>query len=243
MKTFISIIVAMVVAFLVYLFLKVIRFGLKRLLSRFSQLNLTLNLLVAINFMVWLAYAYWVADFLFGDRFYYPFLVFVSILIVAGLLSWFLLRDIFAGMVFRVRHNLKNGSVIHAGTISGQIISQDLTFLKIRTEKGMLLRIPYSRLNHEIVSQLANAGSQAAHILTIEIDKTSGKVAAEQLIRTTILNMPWSSLKEDVAIKSVGKSEEGGYLFEVSIFSMSAKQLQQIEMALEKSSAIRVITQ
>ena len=84
----------------------------------------------------------------------------------------------------------------------------------------MLLRIPYSRLNHEIVSQLANAGSQEAHILTIEIDKTSGKVAAEQLIRTTILNMPWSSLKEDVAIKSVGKSEEGGYLFEVSIFSM-----------------------
>lgn len=235
-----KIVIAIVVASLVYWVLKATRFGLKSFLSRYKRLNSMVNLIVVVNLLVWLAYAFWVTDFLFGEKFFYPYLVAVMILIIAGFLSWFLIWDIFAGVVFRVNHNLKNGSNFSAGDLAGQIVSQELTYLKIKTEDGQLLRVPYSKINHTVIAQQAYSGAQEAHVIHLQVDATLNRVETEALIRATVMNTPWSSLNNDPVVKFINDSANG-HVYEVACFSMSAKQLQQIVMALEKNPAMCVI--
>lgn len=238
-----KIVIAIVVASLVYWVLKATRFGLKRFLSRYKRLSSLVNLIVVVNLLAWLAYAFWVTDFLFGDKFFYPYLVAVMILIIAGFLAWFLIWDIFAGVVFRVNHNLKNGSNFSAGDLAGQIVSQELTYLKIKTEDGRLLRVPYSKINHKVIAQQAYAGAQEAHVIHLQVDATLlSKAESEALIRATVMNTPWSSLNNDPVVKLLSDGANGR-VYEVACFSMSAKQLHLIEMALKKNPTMRVIAQ
>ncbi len=234
-------IIAFLVATMFFLVLKLIRIGMKRLLNRYPGLNSIGNLLLAIELFLWLIYIFWATDFLFRDKFYYPYLVYSLMLIITGFVAWYLLRDIFAGIVFRVKHNLKRGSFIGAGDLSGQIKSQNLTYLKIVTGEGQLLRVPYSRIVHEVIIELTYPGALAEHMLHLQVDSSIGKTtAAEALIRTAILNTPWSNLKEEPTIKFLNENETG-YFFEVTLLSINVKQIKFIEMALEEIPYLHVI--
>ncbi len=236
-----KIIIAFLVASLVFLVLKTFSLGVKLLTNRFSRLNFILNLMVAIEFIVWLGFIFWALDFLLQRKFYYQYLVYALILIVTGFVTWFLLRDIFSGIIFRVKHNLKNNSFIRSGDISGQIISQKITYMEIKTDDGQLLRIPYSRIIHEVISELAYTGALEEHIFQLQVDSSFDKTNAESLIRTTVLNTPWSNLKEEPSIKFL-KENEKGYVFEIRLFSINMKQMKFIEKALEENPSLQVIS-
>lgn len=234
-------IIAFMIALLVFLMLKAVRIGIKRLAKRYPEWTFRITLLSAIEFIIWLSYIFWTTDYLFRGKFYYQYLVIALIFIVVGFFSWFLFRDIFAGVIFKVKHNLKSGAHIRLGELSGNIKSLHLTYIRIRTEDGQLLRIPYSRLNHEVISEVKNSEALAAHTILVQINHDISKSVAESRIRDTILNTPWSNLKEEPTIKFLKESENGN-IFEIMLFSMSRKHLKFIEMALEKIPSVKVIS-
>jgi len=236
-----KIIIAFLVAVVFFLALKALRVGLKRLLNRYSGLNFMENLMMATEIILWFVYIFWTTYYLFSVKFFYTYLVYALILIVTGFLAWFLLRDIFAGIIFRVKHNLKTGSYVRAGDFSGQIKSQKLTYLKIITDDCQLLRIPYSRIIQEVITELAYPGALEEHILRLRVDSSLGRTtAAESYIRTAILNTPWSNLKEEPTIKLL-KENENGYFFEITLLSINMKQMKFVEMALEEIPSLHVI--
>lgn len=234
--------IAFLVAAVFFLVLRLIRLGLKRILNRYPGLNSVGNLVLATEFFVWLIYIFWVTDFLLSDKFYYPYLVYSLMVIVTGFVGWYLLRDIFAGIVFRVKHNLKTGSFVGAGDISGQIKAQSLTHLRILSGNGQLLRVPYSRIVNEVITELNFPGALAEHMLRLQADTSTGKSTdAESLIRSAILNTPWSNLKEEPTIKFLNENENG-YIFEITLLSINVKQIKFIEMALEKIPSLHVLS-
>lgn len=235
-----KIIIAFLAALLVFLVIKAIRFLLKRLFYRFPGLDFLTNVMVAVEFLVWIAYVFWVTYYLFREKFFYHYLFYALILIVGGLLAWFLLRDIFAGIVFKVKYNLKTGTHIRAGAYSGNIKSQHLTHLKIRTDDGQLIRIPFSRINHEVVTELSHPEALQEHKLRLQVDSSISKTQAENLIRTTLLNTAWSNQKEEPSIKFLQENEKG-YVIEVMLFSLSPRHVKYIEMALKEVPYIQVI--
>ena len=236
-----KIIIALLIALLIFLGLKTIGLLVKRLSHRHAGLDFLINLMVAVEFMVWLFFIFWAIDYLFREKFYYPYLVGALILIVIGFLGWFLLRDIFAGIIFRVKYNLKTGAHIRAGDISGNIKSLYLTCLKIRTDDGQLLRVPYSRINHELITELLHPDTLEENILRLQVDSSLSKPQAETLIRTTVMNTPWSNLKEEPTIKFLQENEKG-YVVEVILFSLSAKHINYIETVLNKVPSLQVIS-
>jgi small-conductance mechanosensitive channel len=236
-----KIFIVLLVATFFYLMLKVIRLGLKRLVNRYTGLNFINNILVVAEVIIWLAYIFWAVYFLFRNKFYYPYLVYAMIFIVAGFMAWFLIKDIFAGIIFRIKHNLKTGSYIHTGDISGQIKAQQITYLKIMTDDGQLIRVPYSKIVLEVITELAYRGSREQHIINIQVDLSLDKTKAESLIRAALLNTPWSNLKEDPAIKFL-KEKENGYLFEITLLSKNLKQIKSIEMALDEIPLLHVVS-
>lgn len=235
-----KIIIAFLAALLVFLVMKAFHLLLKRLFYRFPGLGFLANVVVAMEFVVWLAYAFWVTYYLFREKFFYHYLFYALILIVAVLLGWFLLRDIFAGIVFKVKYNLKTGTHIRAGSYSGNIKSQHLTHLKIKTDDGQMIRIPFSRINHEVVTELSHPEALQEHKLRLRVDSSISKAQAENLIRTAVLNTAWSNPKEEPSIKFLQENEKG-YVIEVMFFSMSTRHVQYIEIALKEVPSIQVI--
>jgi hypothetical protein len=233
-----KIIIAFVIAALFFLILKVARLGLKRLFN----LYYIDNVIIAAELIIWIIYTFWAIDFLFRGKFFYPYLVYAIIIIIAGFVAWFLLKDIFAGIIFRTKHNLKTGSYIKAGDITGQIKSQQLTFLKIITGNGQILRVPYSGIIHEVITELSYPGALEEHTLNLRVDLPAGRTnAAESLVREVILNTPWSNLKEEPTIRFL-QENENGYFFEITLLSINRKQIKYIEMGLEEIPLIHVIS-
>jgi small-conductance mechanosensitive channel len=237
-----KIIIALIIAALFFLFLKVIKLVLKSLLKRYTKLNSIENLIIATELIIWLTYIFWMTDFLFRGKFYYSYLVYTMILIIAGFVAWFLLKDIFAGIIFRFKHNLKTDSYVRAGNLSGRIKSQHLTYIKILTDNGQIIRVPYSRIIHEVIAELAYPGAPEEHIMHLRVDLSTGnKSTAESLIRVVVLNTPWSNFKEEPVIKFIKENNEG-YFFEISLLSSNRRHIEFIEMALDEMPSIQVIS-
>jgi len=236
-----KILITFIIAVLLLLAFKIIRVGLKLLLNRYSGLIFLNNFMIAVEIAIWSAFLFWAIYLLFNEKFFYSYLVYALILISAAFLAWFLLRDIFAGIIFRLSYNLKNGSYIRAGNFSGQIKSQHLNYLQILTSDSQLLRIPYTRIVHEAISELAYPDSPDEHIIQIQVDSSIGKPgAAESLIMNAVMNTPWSNIKAEPTIKFL-KENERGYFFEIMILSASREKMQYIKLALEEIPSLHVI--
>ncbi len=234
--------IAIIVAALLILFLKAIRLILKRVINRYSGLNFINNLIIALEVIIWIGYIFWATDFLFREKFYYEYLVYAMIFIIAGFVAWYLLKDVFAGIIFRVKHNLKTGSYIRAGDLSGQIKSQELTYLRITAGDGQTLRVPYSGIIHEVITELTYPGAFEEHTLHIRTDLSLGSSnTAESLIRTAVLNTAWSNVKEEPVIKYI-KETDNGYFFEITLLSVNKKQIKFIEKSLEEIPSVHVVS-
>lgn len=234
-----KILIALVVAALFFLLLKVFRLAVKQLQHLYSGLKFADKIVIAVEFLLWLGYTFWAVYYLFRDKFYYHYLVYALILIVIVFMSWYLLRDIFAGMIFRIKHTLRNGSYIEAGDYSGQIKSQRLTCLEIITSDKRLLRVPYMKLVNGVISETAGRGPVEEQVIHVKIDESVGRGNAETFIRTALLNTPWSNLNEEPSIK-YQREDKTGYFYDIILVSKNIKQLKNIEKSLEQIDSIQV---
>lgn len=235
-----KIIVTFLLALLLFLLFRLLRIGLKRMADLYSTWNFRVNFLVAFELIVWLAYVFWATNYLFSGKFYYHYLVIGLIIVLLGLLSWYLLRDLIAGVIFKTRHNLKPGANIIAGAYAGMLKSQHTTYIIIRAEYGMLLRVPYSKLNHEVIAEIAQNKAGESHMVQLLLGNGMDKHQGELFIRQAILNTPWSSLKEEPSIRWIRSSGEQ-QVFEVMLYSVDKNRMKHIELALAKTDGMRVI--
>jgi hypothetical protein len=237
-----KILIVFLVAALIFFGVKALRFLLKDLMKRYTLPNRLSNLIAGTEIILWLVFVFWATNYLFRDKFYYHYLIYALIITVTGLTVWFILRDIFAGITFRIRHNLADGSLIQVGDLSGQVKSQRLTCLTMLTDDSkLLIRVPYSVIINEVVTELNYTGGHEEHTLHVRVDLSVEKKNAESLIRTSILHSPWSNLKEEPSVRFMEETEEG-YFFKVTLLSINLKNMRYMEMALEDTHSLHVVS-
>ncbi len=235
-----KIIIVILAATLIFMGVKIINLGLKYLLNRYPRMNILRTIFLFTEALVWLIFVFQATNYLFDEKFYYTYLVTGLIFIVLGLLTWFFIRDIFAGFIFRIKYNLKTGAYISAGKLNGQIKSQQLTSVKLKTDDGLTLYIPYTKLINEVITEKEFRTTPAEHILQFRVDLSQGRSNAEEMIRSALLTTPWSSLKEDPIIRFM-KENEDGYFFEITLHSVKMEHLRFIEIALDKLPFLHVV--
>jgi len=234
-------VVVLLLGFLIFLFMKGVRLGLRRLASLYPGWNFSFNFLTTIEFIIWIVYIFWATNHLFREKFFFSYLIYSIFIITFGLLTWFLFADVIAGVVFKAKYNLRPGMNIKTVGFSGIIKSQNITHIKLRTDEGQVVRIPYSRINHLVISEMIHAESMAEHTIHIQVQPDLSKSKAEILIRDIIINSPWSNLKEEPTIKFT-KETDKGYIVDVLLFSTSLKHMKFIEIALDENPSLKVIT-
>ena len=100
--------------------------------------------LTILELLLWTIIIFWSASIFLSSRSYYPILVITLAVLFTLMVTWFYLKDIVAGYIFRVRHNPVKGQILRCETVHGSVRMLGFSQLTVETDGGQWLRIPYS---------------------------------------------------------------------------------------------------
>jgi hypothetical protein len=213
--------------------MRFIRLIIKQLINKYVAWSKLLNLLPLASLILWIIILFWAVNYLFRDKSYYQ-LIIISIIVILSLSTgWFFLKDIIAGVFFRIQNNYSQNEFVQFGKISGRLNEMHLTHISIQTNDGRSIKIPYSRLSNEIISQRLETKSFENDRLIININKKHHKKETEDIIFALISNSPW---RIGIALPTVKflKEDPDHYSFELQVQVRNQKHLDNINDSLLK---------
>ena len=96
----------------------ILRILLNKLSRKYSTWKKLHKLYPAIGTILGTGFVFWGTGILFSDKIFYPYMVTGLVLIVVGLITWFFIRDVFAGALFRMQNDLNKDDSIKIGDFS-----------------------------------------------------------------------------------------------------------------------------
>ncbi|MEZ5195514.1 MAG: mechanosensitive ion channel [Bacteroidales bacterium] len=226
-----KIIVVLIIGVALFLLLKVLGLFKNYLVRKYSKWVRKFNVLPAIELITWLLYVFWANDFLFKEKSYYQYLVASLVIILVAFFAWFLVRDFIAGIIFRVQNDLPANKNIQLGSINGKIKSKHLTHLIVETTDNQMVKIPYSKLQQEVVSELSDSQGADEYKIMLTVKKNVTKAQIEEKIRILILNNPWSNFRKKPMIKLLSE-DDTNYSFEIKVNTMEHKHMRLLEKSI-----------
>lgn len=210
MKFLVIFIVAAGTAILVRVFEIIIR----AIIGNRQRLKFVTRFFPVFELLIGLALIFWAVDFLFSGKSYYFILVVSLIAVVVALISWYIFRDVLAGVVFRVQNNLPRGASIQLGNISGRMLQLRSSHIVIETEEGRTIRIPYSQATNEIISEQQEKGVHEDSTIKLRIPNKTNWSQLEIQLKNTLMNTPWRLIRSEPVVHLI--SEEKNF-FQVEI--------------------------
>ena len=174
-----------------------------------------------------------VFDQIFNDKSYY-YVIIISIIVVLSLtIGWFLLKDIIAGIIFRIQNNYSHGEYVQFGEISGQLDEMLLTHISVHTKDGKSIKIPYSKLSNEIISLKLETKSYENNRFIMDISRKFPREETENIIFDLLNKSPWRLGNTLPLIKFLDMDKDH-YSIEVQVQVRNQKHLNHIQDNLLK---------
>ncbi len=205
----------------------------KFLIKRHLKWKVLPRLFPLFELIVELSVVLWTINFLFQSKSYYNIIVIGIIIIFIGFFSWFLFRDLIAGYIFRIQNNFRSGIEIQLGETSGRLIEMRATHIIIETSEGKTVKIPYSRISSEIVSEQPAESITEDSVLTLQVTNNKSLPETEEKIRKALLNSPWRLLHREPVIKLKTQNEKH-FVFEIQVKTRNRKHQQYLYISLLK---------
>lgn len=228
-----KIIIVVLIGIIIYVLLKILNTVYIYINKKYTKWTRKLNFIPALEFITWLIFIFWSIDYLFKNKMYYQYLVISIVIIVVVFLAWFVVKDFIAGIVFKVQNDLQENNNIQFGKIAGTIKSQHLTHMKIETSTGQLIKIPYSRLNQEVISEISDSITYEEFKFKVTTNKTLSKQDTEENIRFLVINSPWSNFNKSPVIKLISDNENT-FTFDILVNTLNNKHMRQVEKSVSE---------
>lgn len=168
--------------------------------------------------LVWSFFVFWVVHYLFLTTTLYSVLISALILIFLVFVSWYVLRDLFAGVVIRSGQSLEPGITITAGSFSGTISRLGYFSLYLITPDGKRTRIPYHRLSGEIISWRSESGEGKNQIIKLILPQYLGVTKIKRELTGKLLQLPWVVAGADIKFQMIPMGDS--YETEISFYSI-----------------------
>jgi hypothetical protein len=228
-----KILIVLFIGIAVYFLLKGLNIVKRYLINQRVKWIQKFNFIPAIEFVSWLVFIYWAIEYLFQDKMFYQYLVISIVIIVVGFLAWFVVRDFIAGIIFKAQNNLQVNKMIQLGEVRGRIIAQKSTHLTIETTGGQIIKIPYSKLNQEIISEISDSTINEEFKFQFQTKKTKGKQETEEEIKYLLINSPWINFNITPILKLISE-DNTFYTFEVTAGTLNHKHMWLLEKSIRK---------
>ncbi len=187
----------------------------------------TLRFLPWVEAFVWSAFAFWTLQYLLQNTQIFHILSAALAIVILLALSWFVIKDFISGVVMRSDHALEPGMKIKTENVSGIVSSLGYVSLGIRTDEGVKVSVPYSKLSGQQISVRFDKRRGKNQSLQVLIPQHHGAQNIERVLARKILELPWVIAEEDVSINMTVKEEY--YETEISFFSIKEDMLSKTE--------------
>ncbi len=196
-----------------------------------QKLKIVIRYFPIIELLATLLIFFWAIDYLFSEKSYYQVLILSLVISSIILISWFVARDLIAGLVFRMQNNLPRGASVQFGKTKGKLLQMRSTHIIIETNEGQIVKMPYSRVANEIISEYPVEGVREDSKLKLNISKKMSWSETEGLLRKTLLNTPWRLMNADPIINLL--SDEGQhYIIQVFVKTRNKEHANRIHALL-----------
>lgn len=207
-------------------------------LSRITKRNLILNYLKrylpVFELFGWSIFAYWLMDILFSTSQNEAFIHLIILIIVAIFISWFLLRDLFSGVIVKARFNLVKGQKIRYEKLKGEIKRAGLFALSIRDENGIDVIIPYAKLDHKEIRLNYWENGDTESSFTLELNSKFDTQETMRKMEELIINSAWCSTRAKPRIQFIGKHNNKEQ-FEVTCQTITSDGIRKLKMILSQN--------
>jgi hypothetical protein len=188
--------------------------------------------LTILELLLWTIIIFWSASIFLSSRSYYPVLVITLAVLFTLLLTWFYLKDIVAGYIFRVRHNPVKGQILTCETIQGSVRKLGLSQLTVETDKGQWLRIPYSSVVTRILSlQSPRRIVPGETILELTVNRWYNLGKMEKILKKVLAQSPWCIASKPINIQFILEENK----VKISFFVLDPIYVQQVKDRLANS--------
>ena len=212
----------------IYFILRLIRFSIPYVVKN-RVLREWINQYFSIfELLIWIIFALWFLPYLMRRNPYVGYGVIFILFSIFLWISWYGLRNLIAGFIFRSNQGLKIGEHIQIGDDKGIIVKLAYRSIILHTASGNLVSIPYSQIMNKPlikISSIELRHSTTFKLLTTKVEniqKLSNDITAK------ILMHPRCSLTEKPKVELL-QEQDDKMLFSIKIFAIENKYLSVIE--------------
>lgn len=157
--------------------------------NRFRRLLLRYFPLLEFGLWLWLVFRF--AEAVFSDLAYYEVVMGIMAVALIAALGWYLLRDFLSGIIMKTEIAFEKGQYIKTEIASGKISKLGYRCIILETDEGEKIRIPYSRLNNQLLSLPAGEDASHSHVIELLVERNRQAGELQREISTRLFNMPW----------------------------------------------------
>lgn len=185
-------------------------------------------LLIGLEVLVWVIWLFWVIRHLTISRDVYVFFTVSITLLLFGAVAWFVLRDLVAGIIFKIQHNLKVQQPIQVIGQVGRLVRLGTTTLTLEKPSGELVKIPYTKLINETVVHNEATEVVESFDFVLRLPKSQSKERWLRTLQQQILLLPWASVSRRPVVRWENEDEDC-HVFELRVHSLNSQYAQLIE--------------
>ncbi len=192
------------------------------------------KIVIVAELLFWFVFFVGAIQFLMGKNQIFAIGIFILLIFTLSWITWYYLRDIFAGFFFKINNNLPDKKQITFENNKGEIIRKHLKHLEIETNNNELIFIPYTKLLNGVfsISEEQNENLNYNNTFIIEVKKTESLKETIKKIQTAILQLPWISPKNEPKILPISETKEFLKL-EITFFSVNNDYIFKIRSHIE----------
>ncbi len=185
-----------------------------------------------LELILWTKIVFWAARIILSTRFYYPYLVMILAILFTLMVTWFYLKDIVAGFIFRVRHNPVKGQVLACEAIHGSVRKLGLSQLTMETDGGQYVRVPYSLIVTRSLSlQSPRHTTPGETTVELEVEKLDNPGKVERRLKQILAQSPWCVASKPIAIQFIPAEKK----VKIAFFLLDPVYLQLVKDRLVNS--------
>lgn len=188
-----------------------VNYLLRRVILSLSDRNVVVNYvkryLPLMELVIWTTFIIWLLNVLFAESRYLLYLNTLIFLFSFIFLSWYVLRDYVAGVQVKTRFKLIKGQKLIANGLKGEIHGIGLMSMRIRSENGRNIIVPYSKLDRQPIEFDDHQKGQSTVKFIIEIDPVATDINTTEKLTEIIMNSAWCSHKHKAVVQLLGQHD------------------------------------
>lgn len=179
--------------------------------------------------IIWFSFILWAINVLLKESYYLMIAILaMSVIIIAGL-GWFVIMDLFAGIVLRISDSFYSGQSFRVEQYSGRIIKVEMLSISVQQEDGTILKIPWRKIKGQIYIKGPTEEIVNRQRFLVEVKQKYPLEIVYQKIKEAVLLSVGAVINKEPQIKLVGSTNQEWQL-EITAYALNPQYFRTIEL-------------